>query len=216
MELEIATHLAPASAERVAGDFIVLEQESGRTTIVVGDAVGHGPDAAELASEVEASFHAYGSRCKSPCDLLEAVNRKHFTAQGDRFTTAVAAMFRPDAGCFEWAFAGHLSPHWLDTGLPLDGARPGLPLGVRRAVDCTSETYEDLRPGVGMLMFTDGLEDVRGPGGARFGTIRITHKLAQMKGATPQEIIEGMKFEACEFGGGTLPDDLSMVAVRAR
>jgi serine phosphatase RsbU (regulator of sigma subunit) len=66
-----------------------------------------------------------------------------------------------------------------------------------------------------MLLFSDGLEDVRGPGGDRFGAARITHTLARdLNGAGPDEIVATLKDVACAFGDGDLPDDLCLVALR--
>lgn len=114
-----------------------------------------------------------------------------------------------------WAFAGHLPPHWLDTGLPVDGATPGYLLGLDRACGATSAQRRPLRPGEGLAMFTDGLEDVLGPGGDRFGSARVTHALAHdLHGATPDEVVRGLKRAACDFGGGELYDDVCIAALR--
>jgi serine phosphatase RsbU (regulator of sigma subunit) len=66
-----------------------------------------------------------------------------------------------------------------------------------------------------MLLFTDGLEDVQGPGGDRFGSARITHTLAHdLNGAPPEQIVNTFKQVACDFGDRSLPDDLCLVALR--
>jgi serine phosphatase RsbU (regulator of sigma subunit) len=67
-----------------------------------------------------------------------------------------------------------------------------------------------------MLVFTDGLEDVQGPGGDRFGAARITHTLARtLTGASPDHVVRRLKEIACDFGQDQLPDDLCLVALRA-
>jgi sigma-B regulation protein RsbU (phosphoserine phosphatase) len=148
--------------------------------------------------------------------LLEELNATiHGDPAFDRFTTACTIVIDHLAWSAQWAFAGHLPPHWLDTGLPIDGATPGLPLGVEEVCGAVSAERRPLRPGEGMLLFTDGLEDVRGPGGDRFGSVRITHTLArELHGASPDAVVRGLADVACEFGDGELPDDLCVVALR--
>ena len=66
-----------------------------------------------------------------------------------------------------------------------------------------------------MLLFTDGLEDVKGPGGDRFGAARITHTLARrLNRASPDEVVATLKEVACGFGKGELADDLCLVSLR--
>ena len=103
----------------------------------------------------------------------------------------------------------------LEQAVALDGATPGLPLGVEESCGATSAERRPLRPGEGMLLFTDGLEDVRGRGGDRSGSARITHTLArQLDGAGPDQVVRTLKQTACRFGDDELPDDLCLVAMR--
>jgi serine phosphatase RsbU (regulator of sigma subunit) len=114
-----------------------------------------------------------------------------------------------------WALAGHLPPHWLDIGLPVDSAAPGYLLGAGRACGAATAQRGPLRPGQGFCLFTDGLEDVVGPGGDRFGSARVTHTLAtSLHGASPKEVVHGLKRAACDFGGGELYDDICIAALR--
>jgi serine phosphatase RsbU (regulator of sigma subunit) len=116
-----------------------------------------------------------------------------------------------------WAFAGHLAPHWLDTGKPLNGAQPGFPLGLERDVGCTSNSQAGLEPGSGVLLFTDGLSEARRAGADVFGEARIVHTLnTKLEGRTPQEIVSSLRQEAETFAAGPLGDDLCMVALRVK
>jgi serine phosphatase RsbU (regulator of sigma subunit) len=115
-----------------------------------------------------------------------------------------------------WSYAGHLPPHRLDAGTPLDGARPGTPLGVQQPVGCTSSGASELERGEGVLLYTDGLEDAVGPGGDRFGTARVTHALSSPPDALPPvDIVDSLRRAVCDWSGRELPDDVCIVAVRA-
>ncbi len=176
-----------------------------------------GADAAGCAEVMHRLLCDTAPSAERPDLWLEAANAE-LIKRGQRstlFTTAVAVLLEPANRCMTWAFAGHLPPHRLDAGLPLDGAVPGAPLGVQPQVGCTSHSTR-LAEGAGVLLYTDGLEDARGPGGDRFGVARINHALSSApKGLPPAEIVERLRTAVCRFAGDQLLDDVCMVAVRA-
>lgn len=214
-DIQSATIVLPAGDADRGGDFELVRTDGSKTIAVVGDVEGNGPEAAPYADDLCAALHQH-TDATDPVALLEALNtRVYGDPSFDRFVTACAVVVDHARWSAQWAYAGHLPPHWLDTGFPLDGATPGVPLGVDESCGATSAEKRPVRPGEGMLLFTDGLEDVKGPGGDRFGAARITHTLAfELSGASPDEVVRGLKHVACDFGGGHLPDDLCLVALR--
>ena len=216
MTISTAVLVAPARDESVGGDFQLIEEVGSRTVVVVGDVTGNGEEAAPYAKRLCGSLTALMRQAQDPAELLEELNSTIYEdGEFDRFVTACALILERRLRAASWAFAGHLPPHWLDTGLPVDGAKPGLPLGVDESCGAISAERRPLHPNEGFVLFTDGLEDVRGPGGDRFGAARITSNLAhELRGATPEAIVQGLKSSACEFGDGQLDDDLCIVALR--
>lgn len=212
--VQTAALAMPALGADSGGDFRLVRDSESKTIALVGDVAGNGPDAAPYADRLCHELESFDST--DPVDLLAGLNsRIHADPGFDRFATACAVVIDRDSWSARWAFAGHLPPHWLDTGLPLDGATPGLPLGVEQSFRGTSAERRPLRPDEGMLLFTDGLEDVKGPGGDRFGSARITHTLAlRLNGASVDEVVSTLKDIACDFGNGELPDDLCLLALR--
>lgn len=210
-----AAMIAPSGSDEVGGDFQLVRPVGSKTVAVVGDVTGSGADAAEYAERLCREL-ADAVALADPVPILEELNRVIYARPDfDRFVTACVVVFDRASWSAHWAFAGHLPPHWLDTGLPLDGATPGLPLGVEEACGAISAEQRPLRPGEGMLLFTDGLEDVKGPGGDRFGAARITHTLARsLNGASPDDVVQTLRKIACDFGDGQLPDDLCLLALR--
>lgn len=216
MSISTAVLVAPARDEQVGGDFQLVKEIGPRTIAVVGDVTGNGQAAAPYAERLCGTLSALMRRAEDPGELLEELNAAIYAdSEFDRFVTACALILDRTRRLARWAFAGHLPPHWLDTGLPIDGAKPGLPLGVAEACGATSAERRPLKPGEGFLLFTDGLEDVRGPGGDRFGSARITSALSsELRGANPDAVVRSLKEIACAFGGGDLEDDLCIVALR--
>jgi serine phosphatase RsbU (regulator of sigma subunit) len=174
-ELRVTTAalVTPARDEPVGGDFHLVQAVDSRTVVVVGDVTGSGVDAAPYADRLCAELSEIARTSSDPAELLEELNIKVYGEAGfDRFGTACALIIDRSSRAAAWAFAGHLPPHWLDTGVPVDGAVPGLPLGVEERCGAVSAQRRPLHPTEGFLVFTDGLEDVRGPGGDRFGFAR--------------------------------------------
>ena len=206
----------PAGEDSVGGDFQVIQTTGSATIVFVGDVAGNGADAAPYADQLCSELRER-ARQDDPAALLEELNTRIYEdSDFDRFVTACCVVINRVHWSVGWAFAGHLPPHWLDTGVPLDGATPGLPLGVEATCGAISAERRPLRAGEGMLIFTDGLEDVQGPGGDRFGSARITHTLAsRLAGASPDDVVRTLKEVACDFGDYRLPDDLCLVALRA-
>jgi sigma-B regulation protein RsbU (phosphoserine phosphatase) len=213
--VQTAAIVAPAGDASTGGDLHLIRDIGSKTAALVADVAGNGADAAPYAERLCAELNQ-DVDLADPVALLEELNTRIYADPGfDRPVTACAVVIDRMQWSARWAFAGHLPPHWLDTGLPLDGATPGLPLGTEESCGATSAEKRPLRPSEGMLLFTDGLEDVKGPGGDRFGSARITHTLARkLNRVSPREVVLTLKEVACQFGNNELPDDLCLVALR--
>jgi sigma-B regulation protein RsbU (phosphoserine phosphatase) len=210
-----ASVILPAGEADTGGYFALVRVHGSKTVALVGDVEGNGREAAPYAERLCEGLERDVASA-DPVGVLEKLNHRVYRDPAfDRFVTACVVVIDHVRWSAHWAFAGHLPPHWLDTGLPLDGATPGVPLGVDETCGAVSAEQRPLRPGQGMLLFTDGLEDVKGPGGDRFGSARITHTLARrLNGASPEEVVDVLKAVACDFGDGRLPDDLCLVVLR--
>lgn len=215
--VQIAVELAPTGAELAGGDFYLILRREPRHVIVVGDVMGKGQEAAPYAARAKQLLQeVVEERSQDPAEILERFNtRLYAAADFDRYVAACAVIIDAGQRAASWALAGHIPPVWLDTGVPVDGARPAFVLGVGPACGATSAGRRPLRPNEGLAIFTDGLEDVLGPGGDRFGIARICHTLANdLHQATPNEIVTGLKRAACNFGEQDLYDDLCIIALR--
>jgi len=223
--LSLASAFEPAQ-EGVAGDFfMVAEGPADATIVVVGDVVGKGLEAARRASFVRTALTTFAPFTDNPCRLLEMANASLIERAGvsEVFVTATCVAYRPAEACLSWASAGHPPPVRLDDGTPLNGVRPGLPLGVDLDVHC-SMAEERFVAGSGLVLFTDGLSEARDrvgdharslPAGGLFGDDRIRTALASLRGAEPSRVVEELAREAKRFSGGALSDDLCIVALRA-
>ncbi|HEX2074590.1 MAG TPA: PP2C family protein-serine/threonine phosphatase [Geodermatophilus sp.] len=223
-DLQLATAFTPADG-LVAGDFyLVVEGAADSTTIVVGDVVGHGLEAARCAAFVRAALATFARFTSDPVQLLELANAA-LVERGDgqtHFVTAVCLNIgAPPHRAVRWAAAGHDAPWYLDTGASLPGGRVGAPLGVEADTLKVELGGASLAPGAGILVFTDGLTEGRparrpqaGPL-ELFGEERARRIVQEQRGSPPDRVLTALVSAVSSFAGGSLADDLCLVAVRA-
>ena len=145
----------------VAGDFFdVIDLGDGRVAVVVGDAPGHGPPAAELADELRAGIRRSFRLTDDPVEVFARMDQ--LLASGPRVQIATAACVIIDASSRELRIvnAGH-PPAVLAGGdgvRLLDGqADPLLGVPAQRRIRRLA-----LPVGANVLLYTDGLVERRG------------------------------------------------------
>jgi serine phosphatase RsbU (regulator of sigma subunit) len=213
--MTLATEFVPES-QQVGGDFFFVGDGPGDAVVVViGDVVGKGPAAARSAAFTRTAFAAVSGFSDEPCRLLEWVNVAlvERAGEGEQFVTAACVTFQPEQHVLRWAYAGHPPALQLTSGEELSGARAGLPLGVSTELG-VGPTDGRLEPAEGVLMFTDGLIEARGPAD-RFGVERVQAAIRAHADLAPAELLAELSREASEFSGGHLDDDLCLVALRS-
>lgn len=223
-QLEVATSFTPAEG-LVAGDFfLVSEGPMDSTTIVIGDVVGHGVDAARRAAYVRAALATFAKFSSDPVRLLQFAHAALVERVGDspQFVTAVCVnIAAPPVMRLSWACAGHEAPWYLDTAAPLEGGRASVPLGLATGVGGIEAGSSLLAPGSGLIVFTDGLTEGRTAHRARskplelFGADRAREIIQTRWGEPPEQVIQALVGAVTEFAGGPLADDLCIVACRA-
>ena len=185
----------------MAGDFFLVTRGAENSTlVVVGDVVGHGLAAARRASYVRATIALFAEYADDPMTILRLANTALAERDpGTEFVTALCASFAPDRGTVTWASAGHPPPWDLDRGVPLASVRHCPPLGIEPTLEGTSVTTV-LRPGGGVLLYTDGLPEART---ARevdrhdlFGEQAARDALLALQGAPPADIVAGLRAAA--------------------
>ena len=153
----------PAKDE-VGGDWYdVIELDRGRIGLAIGDVVGHGVRAATLMGQLRTGLRAYAIEGREPGAVLEHVDQLLQTIRGRGMATAGYAVFDPDTGELCLASAGHPPPLMVPRGgdpyyLEIE---PGPPLGTLTYATF-SETTVTLGADDSVLLYTDGLVEVRG------------------------------------------------------
>ena len=201
----------------VSGDFYLLTNgPDGSTVAIVGDVVGHGPEAARLATFIRARFAAFAASTSDPAELLTLAN----SALLDRprrereLVSAVCMRFRADEPRLAWAVAGH----------PLPLRLPGL-----EELPCRGDTFllgadahltlrnaeSSLDGQDGVLIYTDGATDVR-QGDATLGPDGLSRLLAPLSGLPARELIARLESTILEWADGPIRDDLCVLVLKPR
>lgn len=203
------------SEHGVSGDFYLLTNApDGSAVAVVGDVVGHGVAAAQLATFARASLASFAAHTSDPAQILMLANR----ALGDYrepdagFVTAVCVSIRPSDGRLSWAVAGHPLPLYLPGLEAIPASSNGLPLGVE--ADLELETgHADLTVDEGVLVYTDGVTEAR-RGDIPLGDHGLRQLLEPLVGLPARELVAQAHRAVAEFAEHRLRDDLCILALR--
>ncbi|MGA3066188.1 MAG: SpoIIE family protein phosphatase [Tepidisphaeraceae bacterium] len=183
--LEVSIGFEPCNW--IGGDYAnVISGPDGRVLLVVADASGKGMAAAMIASGVHSIIH---SAIRSGTEIQDMVLRlNEFLVESmDRqsFVTLTGAMLDPHTGAAKCVNAGHppmlvVDPDGKVTELPY-GHNP--PLGVM-PMNVELDVAE-LQPGQLLVMFTDGLTELREPGRKMLGLEGLSARVSALYAENP-------------------------------
>ena len=207
-------HLYRSATEqaRVGGDFYdVFQAKEGRIALLIGDVSGHGLEAARVATLVKDIVHAFAHQFRRPQLVLREANRLLVEKNLPGFVTAFLGFLDPDTGTLVYSSAGHPPPLLLADGQAEPLTSASLPLGVFG--DARYHDLEiDVPKGARLLLYTDGLTEAR-RNGDFFGETRLAEALVRERATRIEELPSLLLDEALHFSGGTLVDDVALLAV---
>jgi hypothetical protein len=160
--LEVAARCLPAAGQIVGGDWYdLIALPAGRSGVIVGDVMGHGPEAAAVMAQLRAAAHALAQLDLEPAELLGHLDRVTETLRRPLLATCVYAIIDPASQSCTLSAAGHLPPV---LALPDGTTRvPDLPGG--QSLGLGSAVYGQARikfpPGAVIALYTDGLVETR-------------------------------------------------------
>lgn len=160
--LEVAHRYLAVGDSVVGGDWHdIVAMPDGRTALIVGDVMGHGPEAAAVMAQLRTAAHTLADLGLPPGQVLAKLDQMVARMTAAQFATCVYVVTDPGASSCVVAVAGHLPPVLVRPGgfaevleLP-----PGLPVGL--GADTAVATEVSLPPGATLAMFTDGLVEDR-------------------------------------------------------
>ena len=105
--LSVAHRYIPVGASIVGGDWHdIVPLTSGRAALIVGDAMGHGPEAAAVMVQLRTAAHTLADLELPPEEILSRLDRMAAGMSSSPFATCIAAVIDPAEGNCVIAKAG--------------------------------------------------------------------------------------------------------------
>jgi sigma-B regulation protein RsbU (phosphoserine phosphatase) len=214
---DFGTRIVPARA--VGGDFFeVIALDEDRIGFVVGDVADKGVPSAIFMAQTHAFLLAEASRGIDPAEVLRRVNR-HLMKTNDAhlFVTVLYGILDRESSNFTYARAGHELPILTLVGSGVST----LPYGNGQLLGILDDPLIDeqtvtIPPGGTLLLYTDGMTDVRNSAGDLFGLDRLLSEMGSLTGIPAQEVCDRLLEKLKAYQGETAQDDdVTLVAVHA-
>ena len=167
-------------AREVGGDFYdFLPLSDGGVGFIIGDVSGKGIAAALVMANTQSVLRAVAQGSTPPGGLLAQVNEVLVAyIPSNMFVTCFCGILDPESGRLTYANAGHNPPFrqhdgeataLFATGMPL-GLMPGMPYEEKETM---------LRPGDGVLFYSDGLLEAHNQEREMLGSSRVRELVAE-------------------------------------
>ena len=210
---------------RVSGDFFeVLKLSDTSAGIFICDVMGHGVRAALVASTVSALVGQLRDYLGDPGEFLCRLNRAlrsrlEYYSEAPLFASAFYLLADLEKGELRYANAGHPNPLRIHRErdrtetYPLNGGEHGPALGLfDDAVYSTSQC--ELSSHDTLLLFTDGLYEVEGPGGEIYDYRRLLEAVSRRRELPAFQLCHEVIEEVQRFSEGRhFSDDACLVAM---
>jgi serine phosphatase RsbU (regulator of sigma subunit) len=213
--LEVAHRHAPAGTSVIGGDWHdIITLSGGRAALIVGDAMGHGPEAAAVMVQLRTAAHTLADLGLDPAEVLRRLDRLAAGMTVAAFATCIFAIVDPADSTCRIAKAGHLPPVLVlaDGSTRVLDLPAGLPLGL--GIGSFEASPVCLPAGATLALYTDGLVESRVQP-LEAGTLAMREMLGTAL-AAPGATLAG----ACDLVAQSLQahgeDDITLVLARSR
>jgi phosphoserine phosphatase RsbU/P len=211
----------------VGGDFFhVLPLSNSEAGVFICDVMGHGVRAALVTAIQRALVEELAGLGRQPGEFLTHINQALISIlrriRTPMFASAFYLYLNAETGELRYANAGHPKPLHLRRSarevsvLNGNGTRPGAALGVFE--QATYRTFEARgEAGDVILMFTDGILEVEGPGGEYFDQQRLIESVRRRIDSPADNMIDGLITETREYSvKHQFGDDVCIVGVELK
>ncbi len=203
----------------LGGDFFdTVQLPDGSVRAVIGDVCGHGPDEAALGVSMRIAWRTLVLAGVEDSQVLPMLERLLLVERiEDLFVTVCDLTVAPDRRSVGYRLAGHPAPLLIEDSVrELADDHRGVPLGVASDTFWATGT-RSLGPSWTLLMFTDGLFEVRrGEGSERLGVDGLITMLIGLLAVDDDREQLDRLLELVEAShGGPLDDDVAVLALRS-
>jgi serine phosphatase RsbU (regulator of sigma subunit) len=217
--IELASVFLPAGDQNmVGGDFFdVFKSGDGVWSAILGDVSGKGAKAAAITAAARHTLRAAALIDPQPAANLALLNRVLIADLAvPEFCTIVYARLCPgrDKLTARLANGGHPAALVLrDSGIVEEvSAGRGPLVGIVPDAEF-QDTELELGPGDLLLLYTDGVTEVR-TSDIALGERELVSTLAAQRGRSAHDVAEAIKRSALGLQGGVARDDIAVLAIR--
>ena len=209
---EIAGGVLPGY--EVAGDFFDYAANPDGLWLCVADAMGKGNEAAALASLAVGAIRAArrgGATLEQAATLVD--DTVALTEQHVRFLTAILAQWHAPTSTFRWITAGHPPPLLLSAdGAASEMAGVGTyPLGLTEDHREFAVNERRLRPGDRILLYSDGVTELRRADDTLFGLEGLSRLLGAAQPRSAAALVRAIQDGLLDASPKPLRDDATML-----
>ncbi|MBP6786239.1 MAG: SpoIIE family protein phosphatase [Candidatus Promineofilum sp.] len=208
---------AYAPARHVGGDFYdAIRLDDDRIAVVIADVADKGMPAALYMAQTRSLILAVARHSQTPAAVLQDVNRLLLeVGEADMFVTVFYGVLDMRLGRLTYTRAGHDHPFLVRDGRlePLGGRGMALGLFAGKVFNLSQETVE-VRSGDRLVLYTDGLTDVVGPGDEMLGYQRWVEAVLRRSSLPPVEMCRALFDDLTAYRQGVAQfDDMALMVV---
>ncbi|HET6277832.1 MAG TPA: SpoIIE family protein phosphatase [Candidatus Polarisedimenticolia bacterium] len=201
------------TCEAVGGDiYDVIPLPDGRLLLVVADVVGHGVAAALVTGMIKTALNRTLQTQPELVLAAQAVTDSLAPLSQQRVVTLILAMVDARGKTIQYLNAGHPPALIWSEGTKmktLDATTPLLSFGLGLGAQPVAST--PFQPGDRLALYTDGLYEMRDPGGREYGRERLLRALARRRGSIVEVTASTMEVARRHAGGRPTDDDLTLL-----
>lgn len=213
--LDIAFRYEPAI--QVGGDILdILPFGDGKVLLFVGDAMGHGVQAALVMCAVTTAVQAAVQSDPCPESVLTKVNEVLMHMRVESYVTAACSVIDSTELQAKLSLAGHAGPLWFrgEMAQTVEQSRGGLPLGVAEDTEYVT-TRIALQQGDALVLFTDGIVEAFDDERRQYGAARLKDQLIRCGRSSAEEICAALRRDlAAHCRSATKTDDVTLLVVK--
>lgn len=213
--LEIAFRYEPAI--QVGGDMLdILPLNDQKVLLFVGDATGHGVQAALVMCAVRMAVHAAVKSDPRPKAVLARVNEVLVHLGVESLVTAACCVVDPKALHAELSLAGHAGPLWFraETAETVEQGGSGLPLGIGEDTEYAT-TRIALQQGDALVLYTDGIVEAFNHERSQYGLGRLESQLIGCGKSSAEEICASIRRDLdAHCRSATREDDVTLLVIK--
>ncbi len=213
----IAAFSIPAT--EVGGDYYdVVKLKNGNYCILIGDVSGKGFSAAFYMAQLKGIVMSVSNEAESPSDLLKKINKILYgNIEKQMYITMSALSINGFEGNISFSRAGHM-PFFIKSGQFISTYIPkGIGLGLANDSifnESLEEIELNLNSGDSILMFTDGVNELKSDNKEEFGYAPLMKSLTTINEPLAATITNNVMNEIHNYGNNiSHSDDMTIFAL---